>query len=100
MRWERWCGLRYHKLKQFLVSLMSDSHPDFTRAMFDGYRRARTEAHYNAPYFLQMLQERQGYETAIYLIHSQQPSSGFTHLWERKRLDLTAEALFEQCVIQ
>ncbi len=72
---------------------MNDPHPDFTRAMFDGYRRARTEAHYNAPYFLQMLQERLGYDTAIHLIYSQQPSIGFTHLWERKRLDLTVEAL-------
>jgi HNH endonuclease len=61
--------------------------------MFDGYRRARTEAHYNAPYFLQMLQERLGYDTAIHLIHLQQPSIGFTHLWERERLDLTVEAL-------
>lgn len=72
---------------------MNDPHPDFTRAMFDGYRRARTEAHYNAPYFLKMLEERHGYDTAIHLIHSPQPSIGFTHLWERKRLDLTVEAL-------
>ena len=72
---------------------MNDPHPDLTRAMFDGYRRARTEAHYNAPYFLQMLEERRGYDTAIHLIYSTQPSVGFTHLWERKRLDLTVEAL-------
>jgi hypothetical protein len=72
---------------------MSDPHPDFTRAMIDAYQRARSEAHYHAPYFIQMIHERLGYETAVYLIHSPQPSIGFTHIWERKRLDLTVEAL-------
>lgn len=72
---------------------MNDPHPKFTEAMMDAYRRAKSEARYNAPKFLEMLHERLGYDTAMHLIHSSQPSIGFTHLWERKRLDLTVEAL-------
>jgi len=70
----------------------SDPYPEFTRALFESYKRARAEASYNAPYFLEMLNERKGYATALYLIHSQQPSIGFSALWERQRLDLTVEA--------
>lgn len=40
-----------------------------------------------------MLHERYGHDTALHLIHSPDPSIGFTHLWERGRLDLTVEAL-------
>jgi HNH endonuclease len=70
----------------------SDPHPEFTRALIESYKRARTEAGYNAPYFLEMLNERKGHATATHLIHSQHPSIGFTSLWERRRLDLTVEA--------
>jgi hypothetical protein len=72
---------------------MPDPHPELTRAMFDAYNCARIEARYNAPRFLEMLHERYGHGTALHLIHSPDPSIGFTHLWERKRLDLTVEAL-------
>lgn len=61
-------------------------------AMASIYRRARAEANYNAGYFLQMLSERGGLETARYLLHTPNVSEGFTHLWERGRLDLTVEA--------
>jgi hypothetical protein len=70
-----------------------DPHPEFTEALVDIYRRARAEAGYNAHEFIQLLHERHGYDTAMYLIHSTQPSDGFTALWERKRLDLTVEAV-------
>lgn len=46
----------------------------------------------NATYFLQMLETHGPYETARRLIHTPRPSEGFTHLWERGRLDLTVEA--------
>ena len=40
-----------------------------------------------------MLHTRRGLETAKYLINSEKPSDGYTHLYERGRLDLTVEAL-------
>lgn len=72
---------------------MPDPHPELTRALFDSYRRALTEASYRAPWFAEMLEERHGYDTAIYLVGSDAPSKGFSNLWDRKRLDLTVEAL-------
>ena len=43
-------------------------------------------------YFLKMLDDG-GVQTALTFIHSTRVSEGFTALWEKKRLDLTAEAL-------
>lgn len=65
----------------------------FTVAMFDLYRRAKDEANYPANIFLRMISERGGVETARYLINQSQPSDGYTHLYERGRIDLTVEAL-------
>lgn len=72
---------------------MSDPHPNLTRALIESYKRAHSEAGYHAPWFAEMIHDRFGYDTATYLIRSTQPSKGFTNLWERKRLDLTVEAL-------
>ena len=57
------------------------------------YRRAKSEAGYNATYFLRMISEQGGLATARSLVMSATVSEGFTALWERKRLDLTVEAL-------
>jgi hypothetical protein len=57
------------------------------------YKRALSEAHYKATRFLAMLHEHRGLETARLLIHSPTLSEGYTALWERKRLDLTVEAV-------
>jgi hypothetical protein len=65
----------------------------FDEAMFTIYRRAKSEANYNATIFFRMLNERGGLETAKYLINATQPSEGYTHLYERGRLDLTVEAM-------
>ena len=65
----------------------------FDGAMFDIYRRAKVEAGYSATIFLQMVSDRGGLDTAKYLINSRKPSDGYTHLYERGRLDLTAEAM-------
>lgn len=65
----------------------------FHEAMVDIYRRAKREAGYTASYFLGMVAERGGYETAIYLIRRDSPSDGYTALYELSRLDLTVEAL-------
>jgi hypothetical protein len=70
----------------------SDLERDFANAMRDIYVRAKTEAGYNATYFLQMLAEAGPLETARKLVMIAHPSQGFTALWERRRLDLTVEA--------
>jgi hypothetical protein len=40
-----------------------------------------------------MLGDRGGLATAKYLINSPKPSDGYTHLYERGRLDLTVEGM-------
>lgn len=72
-----------------------DSHLErrFDAAMMALYDAARKEAKYNAGYYHQMLLERGGIETARMLVLSDQPSSGYTAMWECGRLDLTVEAL-------
>jgi hypothetical protein len=66
---------------------------EFDEEMLGIYQRALAEAHYNATRFLSMLHEHRGLETARILIHSSTVSEGYTALWERKRLDLTVEAV-------
>jgi hypothetical protein len=65
----------------------------FDEEMLSIYRRALTEAHYNATRFLGMLQEHRGLQTARLLIHATTVSEGYAALWERKRLDLTVETV-------
>ena len=47
---------------------------------------------YNAARFVQMVDEMGGLRAARDLINRAQPSEGFTHLWELKRLDLAVES--------
>src|SRR5262245_8510112 len=68
----------------------------FDRAMMEIYLRAKSEAGYNATRYLQMLYDLRGLETARTLVLADQPSEGYTALWERGRLDLTVEALVLQ----
>jgi hypothetical protein len=72
---------------------MDDIESRFHEAMLDVYRRAKAEAGYNAGYFLQMVVERGGLPTARYLLNTSEVSEGYKALWERKRLDLTVEAV-------
>jgi hypothetical protein len=65
----------------------------FDAAMLEVHGRAKSELGYNATRFLQMLHEHRGLETARILLHASTVSDGYTTLWERKRLDLTVEAL-------
>jgi hypothetical protein len=65
----------------------------FHEAMLDIYRRAKSEAKYNAIRFLQMVTDHGGLRTAHMLINSANVSEGYTALWERGRLDLTVEAM-------
>ncbi len=71
----------------------TEAERQFNEAMLDIYRRAKAEAGYNATRFLSMVVERGGLETARYLLHAATVSEGYTALWERKRLDLTVEAM-------
>jgi hypothetical protein len=71
---------------------MQDPAKRFDAAMLDVYRKAKSEAGYNATIFLRMLGDRGGLATAKYLINSANPSDGYAHLYERGRLDLTVEA--------
>jgi hypothetical protein len=66
---------------------------EFDQEMLRIYQRALSEAHYKATRFLTMLHEHRGLETARLLNHSPTASEGYTALWERKRLDLTVEAV-------
>ena len=68
----------------------------FHRAMLAIYTRARSECGYNAVRFLQMLAQHGGLETARLLLHARGVSGGYVALWERRRLDLTVEALVLQ----
>jgi hypothetical protein len=72
---------------------MEELRKQFDAAMFDIYRRAKDEAGYTATIFLRMVADRGGLATAKYLINSAKPSDGYTHLYERGRLDLTVEAM-------
>lgn len=74
-------------------SLASDAEAEFAQRMKAVYERGRTEAGYNASYFLGMLSQYGPQETAHRLLASPAVSDGFAQLWERQRLDLTVEAL-------
>jgi hypothetical protein len=65
----------------------------FDGTMMDVYRRALSDCDYKATRFLQMLHEHRGLATARILLHASKVSEGYIALWERKRLDLTVEAV-------
>jgi hypothetical protein len=73
---------------------------DFHEAMVELYRRAKSEIHYTARYFIDMVSNEGGRETARYLLDTNEPSDGYVVLWENGRLDLSVEAevLRPQCM--
>lgn len=68
---------------------------EFHKEMLEIYRKAKEECGYNATRFLQMVSNEGGLKTAQKLIGTNQPSDGFTELWEYGRLDLTVENLIQ-----
>lgn len=66
---------------------------EFNESMVDIYRRAADEAGYKATRFFQMVREHGGIAAAKMLLASTDIPSGYTTLLERKRLDLTMEAM-------
>ena len=69
---------------------------EFHEAMVNIYRRANNEANYDARIFFQMVSEHGGLKAAKRLINSSTVSDGYTALWEKRRLDLTVEALVSE----
>ncbi|MCX5715037.1 MAG: hypothetical protein NT033_09655 [Candidatus Omnitrophica bacterium] len=65
----------------------------FHEEMINIYVRAKKECNYTPTYFLNMVNESGGLETAKLLLLKETVSSGFTKLYECGRLDLTVEAL-------
>lgn len=65
----------------------------FAQEMHGIYQRALSEAGYKATRFLHMLHDHGGLQTARMLIHASTVSEGYAALWERRRLDLTVEAM-------
>ena len=66
---------------------------EFDKRMQELYHSGKKEARFSAPLFAELLREHGGLETAKRFIHSADYAHGFTALWERKRLDLTVEAM-------
>ena len=79
-----------------IIAPNNDTHPDFTQAMRDLYRRTFQVLKYNAHNFLKMLDAQYGYDTALQLVLAAKPPSGFAYLWKKGRLDLSVEALVLQ----
>ena len=65
----------------------------FEQAMLTINHRAKDELGYVASTFLNMLCDKGGVLTANFLVNGSKPSDGYTVLYERKRLDLTREAV-------
>jgi hypothetical protein len=66
---------------------------DFDQRMQEVYRAGKREGRYSAPLFAELLKTQGGLKTAQRFLHSPDYAAGFTALWERKRLDLTVEAV-------
>lgn len=67
---------------------------EFHEAMVTIFKRAIAEVKpaYRARQFLSMVVEHGGVEAAKRLLHTDEEQSGFTRLWEAKKLDLSVEA--------
>jgi hypothetical protein len=72
---------------------MENLERQFHHEMLDIYRKASEQCNYQATRFLQLVNNLGGINAARALLHSSGLSEGFIALWERKRLDLTMEAL-------
>lgn len=69
----------------------ADLEKHFHQVMLDVYKKAKKELNYSATYFLQMVMELGGVETARRLLAKDEVSDGFIELYLKERLDLTME---------
>ena len=72
---------------------LSELTKKFNAAMVAAHERARNEAKYNSTRHAQTLSNYGGLETARMLLRAESPGEFFKALWQRKRLDLSIEAL-------
>lgn len=68
----------------------------FHERMQQIYEQAKTECNYTATRFLQMVNAEGGLQAAKKLLSAGGYSEGLTHLWEKKRLDISMEATILQ----
>lgn len=72
--------------------MTADLIAEFEEEMYALYEEAkRPPCSYNAVYFLRMVREHGGVETARRLLATEQPQDGMTRLFMCNRLDLTLE---------
>lgn len=88
--------LKTKKVLDYIGGVFLELKKEFHKEMISIYRNAKKECGYNATRFLQMLAAQEGLSVAKSLIHINQPTDGFSTLWELGRLDLTVEALILQ----
>ena len=72
----------------------ADLEQQFHQAMIGIYETAKRDTDYKPTYFIQMVSEVGGLETARRLLKKTDLSDGFTELYFRERLDLTVERNF------
>lgn len=72
---------------------MEESKRAFHKDMINIYTTAAKEINYKAKNFLDMVNKYGGYEAAKRLVMAPGSTYGFEVLWEKKRLDLSVEAL-------
>lgn len=72
---------------------MPDLAAEFQMEMFQIYETGKSELGYTATYFLNLLNDLGGVAAAKRLLAADKPQYGFSHLWERGRLDLSVECL-------
>ena len=72
---------------------MDELEREFHAAVMDIYRRGHVEGVLNGTRFLQMVTEHGGLQAARILLQSKRVSHGYATLCERRRLDLTVEAV-------
>lgn len=93
---------RHVNLTGETVEFVRDAQPEgvevpvekrFDFEMVQIYERAKAELGYTASRFLQMVLDQGGVAAARQLIRARNVSDGFITLWEKRRLDLSVEAL-------
>ena len=65
----------------------------FHALMVETIHRCKAEIKYNPSYVVAHMADHDGVDTAIWLVSIPTYSSGFTRLYDERRLDLSAEAL-------
>lgn len=76
-----------------MLMMIPNLKEEFDREMIRLYESAKSECNYNATYFLRMVRNRGGVETARHLVLYSGLAKGLKAMARCGRLDLTVEAL-------